>query len=76
MRKYLFSAVAVSAVVAGTTSYADEAAAKKWIDEEFQPSTLSKSEQLSEMNWFIERSGSVFGHGNQCSVRRHSNAWL
>ena len=32
---------------------ADEAAAKKWIDEEFQPSTLSKADQMKEMQWFI-----------------------
>ena len=32
---------------------ADEAAAKKWIDEEFQPSTLSKDDQMKEMQWFI-----------------------
>ena len=28
--------------------------AKKWIDSEFQPSTLSKAEQLKEMEWFIK----------------------
>jgi glycerol transport system substrate-binding protein len=28
-------------------------AAKKWIDSEFQPSVLSKEEQLKEMEWFI-----------------------
>ena len=33
---------------------ADMAAAKKWVDEEFQPSTLSKKEQLKEMEWFIK----------------------
>src|SRR5258707_11538818 len=32
---------------------ADEAAAKKWIDTEFQPSTLSKDDQMKEMEWFI-----------------------
>jgi len=32
---------------------ADEAAAKKWIKEEFQPSTLSEDQQLNEMTWFI-----------------------
>jgi len=31
-------------------------AAKKWIAEEFQPSTLSKEEQLKEMEWFIQAS--------------------
>src|SRR5690606_32535125 len=28
--------------------------AKKWIESEFQPSVLSKDEQLKEMQWFIE----------------------
>ena len=30
------------------------AAAKKWIDQEFQPSVLSKDEQIKEMEWFIK----------------------
>jgi len=55
MRKYLVGAITAFYVVAGTTSaYADKAAAQKWIDNEFQPSTLSKSEQLAEMEWFIK----------------------
>ena len=33
---------------------ADDAAAKKWIDTEFQPSTLSKEDQLKELQWFAE----------------------
>ena len=57
MRKYLLSAVAASAVIAGsTTAFADEAAARKWIDQEFQPSVLNKDEQLAEMQWFINAS--------------------
>ena len=28
-------------------------AAKKWVDNEFQPSTLSKDQQMAEMEWFI-----------------------
>ena len=55
MRKYLLSAVAVAAVIAGTpAAFADQAAAMKWIDQEFQPSSLSKEEQAAEMDWFIE----------------------
>ena len=55
MRKYLLSAVAVSAVIAGAGSaLADSAAAAKWIESEFQPSTLSKEQQQAEMDWFIE----------------------
>ncbi|GAB7078817.1 ABC transporter substrate-binding protein [Megalodesulfovibrio paquesii] len=38
--------------VAAADQYSD--AAKKWIDKEFQPSTLSKEEQMKEMEWFIK----------------------
>ena len=31
-----------------------EATAKKWVDSEFQPSTLSKDQQMAEMKWFID----------------------
>ena len=31
-----------------------EKAAEKWIDQEFQPSTLSREKQLEEMKWFRE----------------------
>ncbi|GAB4394456.1 MAG: ABC transporter substrate-binding protein [Kiloniellaceae bacterium] len=33
---------------------ADMAAAERWIDNEFQPSVLSKEEQKAEMEWFIK----------------------
>lgn len=42
------AAPAVPAAQAGGTE-----AAKRWIDSEFQPSVLSKEEQLKEMEWFI-----------------------
>ncbi|MGD8285735.1 MAG: carbohydrate ABC transporter substrate-binding protein, partial [Desulfobacterales bacterium] len=44
--------VALLAFFAGSAS-ADMAAAKKWVDEEFQPSTLTKEQQMKEMEWFI-----------------------
>ena len=44
----VFTAAAMS-----TTAMADMDAAKKWVDSEFQPSTLSKEDQLKEMEWFI-----------------------
>ena len=37
-----------------SVAMADMAAAKKWVDTEFQPSTLSKEEQMKEMEWFIK----------------------
>jgi glycerol transport system substrate-binding protein len=51
--RYSMVSVAVACLLANS-AWADEAAAKKWIDSEFQPSTLSKEKQLEEMKWFIE----------------------
>jgi glycerol transport system substrate-binding protein len=49
------------AVLAATTlaigllpAAADEEAAKRWIDSEFQPSVLTKAQQLEEMRWLIK----------------------
>ncbi|MAH02272.1 MAG: ABC transporter substrate-binding protein [Candidatus Pelagibacter sp.] len=35
------------------SAFAGESEAKKWVNDEFQPSTLSKADQMKEMNWFI-----------------------
>jgi glycerol transport system substrate-binding protein len=46
--------LAVLMLASGVTpAVADMAAAEKWVDNEFQPSTLSRDEQLKEMEWFI-----------------------
>ncbi len=47
------TALAVGLGAAGP-ALADMAAAERWIDEEFQPSTLTRDEQLEEMQWFID----------------------
>ena len=52
--KLLATAAALTLCAFASPSYADEAAAQKWIDAEFQPSTLSKEDQLKEMQWFIK----------------------
>jgi glycerol transport system substrate-binding protein len=39
---------------AAAPARADDAAARKWIDGEFQPSTLSRADQLKEMQWFAK----------------------
>ena len=36
-------------------------AAKKWVDNEFQPSTLTKDQQMKEMEWFIKASAPFKG---------------
>ena len=53
----LSSAISFSIIASGlalsTHALADKQAAKKWVSDEFQPSTLSTDEQLAEMEWFI-----------------------
>jgi len=46
-------ALAALCTVAGQ-AWAGEAEATKWIDAEFQPSTLSKQQQAAEMKWFMD----------------------
>ena len=47
-------AAATAMLVWGNSAWAGEAEAKKWVDGEFQPSTLSKDQQTAEMKWFID----------------------
>ena len=49
----LAAASAVAAIVASTSAGADQAAAERWVDDEFQPSTLTRDQQLSELQWFM-----------------------
>src|SRR2546423_11226067 len=48
------SAVALIAasVTIAAPAFADDAVNQRWIDSEFQPSTLSKADQLKELQWF------------------------
>jgi len=54
MRKRLLAAVSAVALVVTAPAFAGGDDAKKWIDNEFQPSTLTKDQQLRELKWFIE----------------------
>ncbi len=55
MHKHLLSAAAAIALtVSAYPAFADEAAARKWVGEEFQPSAISKAQQMAEMKWFIK----------------------
>ncbi len=55
MRRYLLTTATVLAMMASAgAAKADMAAAEKWVDSEFQPSVLSKAEQMAEMEWFIK----------------------
>ncbi len=60
-----------SAVLAlfATQGHAGEAEAKKWIEDEFQPSTLTSAQQMEEMQWFIQAAGQLRKKGvNEISV--------
>ncbi|MFA0439856.1 ABC transporter substrate-binding protein [Vibrio sp. 10N.286.49.C2] len=55
-KPYLATCISLSLMFAAVSpnAYADMAAAKKWMDEEFTPSTLSADEQTQEMQWFVD----------------------
>src|SRR5262245_57252722 len=45
---------ASSALLLATgTAFAGMDEARRWVDSEFQPSTLSREDQLKEMEWFV-----------------------
>jgi len=67
MRRHL-TALAVMAALTGA-AIAGEPEAKKWIDTEFQPSTLTKDQQMAEMKWFIDAAAKLKAQGvNEISV--------
>ena len=46
--------IAVTFLLAFSISaFAGESEAERWVDDEFQPSTISKADQMKEMKWFI-----------------------
>jgi glycerol transport system substrate-binding protein len=51
--KVKLTILAAAAMLASGASWADMKAAEKWVNQEFQPSTLSKQQQLDEMKWFM-----------------------
>jgi glycerol transport system substrate-binding protein len=61
------AAIGSAAILTSTPSYAQQVdAAKKWVDSEFQPSTLSKDQQMAEMEWFIKASAPFKGMKVSC----------
>ncbi len=53
-RKIVTAAAAAVAALYASASVAGIDEAKKWVNEEFQPSTLSVADQIKEMQWFID----------------------
>ena len=54
MRTGIAVAAVAAALSVSQAGYAGMAEAEKWIDEEFRPSTLSKADQMQEMEWFVK----------------------
>jgi glycerol transport system substrate-binding protein len=62
-------AVLIASAFASSAAFAGEPEAKKWIDSEFQPSTLSKDKQAAEMKWFIDAAAKLKAKGvNEINV--------
>ena len=60
--QYTVLALALTCILTGPAQAGvDEA--KKWIDSEFQPSTLTKEQQLAEMQWFINAAKKLRAQG-------------
>ena len=54
MKTRIAVAVATALICASPGIIAGKAEAEKWINSEFQPSTLTKEQQMEEMAWFIK----------------------
>ncbi|WP_026075637.1 ABC transporter substrate-binding protein [Noviherbaspirillum massiliense] len=68
MKLRLTVLAAVAMLVSGA-SWADMQAAEKWVNQEFQPSTLNKQQQLAEMKWFIDAASKLKAKGvNEINV--------
>ena len=62
MRRKLM-ALAIAATMVPVAAWADMKAAEKWVDQEFQPSTLNRQQQLDEMKWFIDAAAKLKAAG-------------
>ncbi|EIM27901.1 ABC transporter substrate-binding protein [Microvirga lotononidis] len=51
--KLLVSTSILAMALGSSAALAGMEEARRWIDSEFQPSTLSKDEQMKEMEWFV-----------------------
>ena len=54
---------AAAALLVSGAALADAKQAQTWIDKEFQPSSLSKQQQLDEMKWFIDAAAKLKAKG-------------
>jgi glycerol transport system substrate-binding protein len=69
MRQKLTVLATAAAILASGSAWADMKAADKWVSQEFQPSTMTKDQQLKEMQWFIDAAAKLKKKGiNEINV--------
>jgi len=61
MFRRLKLSIAIGALAVSPLTQAGVEEAERWVDEEFQPSVLSKQEQMQEMEWFVKAAGPFKG---------------
>ncbi|MGB3836090.1 ABC transporter substrate-binding protein [Castellaniella sp.] len=67
--RYTAVALAMACALGSQAAWAGMAEAEKWINTEFQPSTLNKDQQKAEMQWFIDAAAKLKAKGvNEINV--------
>jgi glycerol transport system substrate-binding protein len=62
-KKTVLLAAALVMATAPGRARADLAAAERWVSQEFQPSTLSRPQQIAELKWFIQAADKLKARG-------------
>jgi len=62
MQRFKLTVLAAALAMAGN-AMADVKSAEKWVDSEFKPSTLSRTQQIDEMKWFIDAAAKLKAKG-------------
>ena len=63
MKQWKLTLLAGAAMLVAGSAYADIKAAEGWIDKEFQPSSLNRTQQIAEMKWFIDAAAKLKAKG-------------
>lgn len=62
-KKFILMILAAFCAAGNNATWAAEADARRWVDSEFQPSTLSKERQMREMQWFMDTAQRIKAKG-------------
>lgn len=63
MKQWKLTLLAGAAMLVAGSAYANTKAAEQWIDKEFQPSSLNRTQQIAEMKWFIDAAAKLKAKG-------------